>query len=159
MKPKVKRMDTKLSIILMVAATLGSFTEAHTNWISPAPRAAENIKVAPCGGVGPAAAVTATYTGGDMVTVTFHEFIAHVGFYGVGIATTSTPTKDADFTPLANPLPAPATNPYPNFMDPKIHIYNTKDKVNNMWVVTFKIPDAMKCSSFRNRRVRKGWVL
>jgi hypothetical protein len=142
MKPRTGKLLLATLCGLLLSANSAN---AHTRWVTPTPRAGENIKLAPCGAS--AGAVVATYNEGGTITVTFNEFVTHSGYFGVAIANKPNPTSDADFTPLANPLPPPVTNPYPGRMNPAIHIYNTKDQPNDDWNVTFTLPAGMSCSN------------
>jgi hypothetical protein len=133
-----------VSLFAVTILILPRIVFAHTHWTSPVPRVNENIKMAPCG-AGPGA-ISANYNEGDAITVTYDEFIQHNGFFRVAVSTNPNPTDDTDFTPLANPLPAPTTNPYPLFMDPLTEIYDTHTLPNNIWTLTFQLPTGVNCT-------------
>lgn len=62
-----------------------SLSHAHTRWVSPAPRAGENVNTAPCDGT-PNYSNPPRYVAGDSVVVTFDEYINHSGYFKIYIS-------------------------------------------------------------------------
>src|SRR4051812_49428896 len=119
MKRFTDKLLAGLGIWLILFSSVGF---GHAHLLLPIPRTNENIKVGPCGA--PPGPVFGSYTEGGTLTVRFNEFVKYTGFFGAGVSKKPIPASDSDFTPLANPLASPDTNPFPNYFNPAIHIFN-----------------------------------
>ena len=77
------------SSILLALLLMPTLAHAHAVMIDPPPRDPDEIKIAPCGGVGPTSAGGAQRTrlqAGSTITVTFKETIQHPGYFRIAFS-------------------------------------------------------------------------
>lgn len=137
-------MKQLFQLALVFGSLAGSSLYGHTNFITPSPRANENIKIGPCGAPAGAAPV-ATYQQGASIQVTIHEFVKHAGYFGFAISSMANPSRDDQFIRLPSPIAAPAVNPYPNYFNPAIHAYDTSTPAGNRYTYTIQLPPNLSC--------------
>lgn len=67
-------------LLLLLGLVVPTLAGAHSHWVSPAPRAGENIKIGPCGNA-PRGSSPMILVGGQDLTVNWSEFVDHTGYF------------------------------------------------------------------------------
>jgi hypothetical protein len=106
MRPSSRRLSIGLGLVAASLVAGARAAEAHIQLDVPTPHFVfdnDQIETAPCGSGKVSGAVNPPLTGGDTLTVMWHETINHDGHYRIGLS-----ANQADFTvPTSLDIPAP----------------------------------------------------